>query len=57
MVTQSPAFKTATTDSRKLKAKPNNDELLEVNPPRLYTVDHLHLPLRLEHEFVDITFR
>jgi acyl-CoA-binding protein len=30
MVTQSPAFKTAVTDSRKLKAKPNNEELLEV---------------------------
>lgn len=30
MVAQSPAFKTAITDSRKLKAKPNNDELLEV---------------------------
>lgn len=44
MVTQFPAFKTATTDSRKLKAKPNNDELLEVNPPRLCTADHLHLP-------------
>ena len=32
MVAQTPAFKKAVEDSRKLKAKPNNDELLEVNP-------------------------
>ncbi len=30
MVTESPAFKKAVEDSRKLKAKPDNDELLEV---------------------------
>ncbi|KAL6717275.1 acyl-CoA-binding protein (ACBP)/diazepam binding inhibitor (DBI)/endozepine (EP) [Lecanora helva] len=30
MVTQSPEFKQAIEDSRKLKAKPTNDELLEV---------------------------
>ena len=30
MVAQSPAFKQAIEDSRKLKAKPTNDELLEV---------------------------
>lgn len=30
MVAQTPAFKKAVEDSRKLKAKPNNDELLEV---------------------------
>lgn len=30
MVAQTAAFKKAVEDSRKLKAKPNNDELLEV---------------------------
>ncbi|KAL8826153.1 MAG: hypothetical protein Q9191_003977 [Dirinaria sp. TL-2023a] len=30
MVTQSPKFKQATTDSKKLKAKPTDDELLEL---------------------------
>ncbi|KAM0793809.1 acyl-CoA-binding protein [Usnea florida] len=30
MVAQSAAFKKAVEDSRKLKAKPNNDELLEL---------------------------
>lgn len=30
MVAQSADFKKAVEDSRKLKAKPNNDELLEV---------------------------
>jgi len=33
MVTQSPAFNQAIEDSRKLKAKPTNDELLEVGYP------------------------
>ena len=33
MVTQSPAFKTAVEDSRKLTSKPTNDELLEVCLP------------------------
>ena len=32
MVAQTAAFKKAVEDSRKLKAKPNNDELLEVKP-------------------------
>ena len=32
MVAQTAAFKKAVEDSRKLKAKPNNDELLEVIP-------------------------
>ena len=37
MVAQTAAFKKAVEDSRKLKAKPNNDELLEVPtfPPML----------------------
>ena len=30
MVAETAAFKKAVEDSRKLKAKPNNDELLEV---------------------------
>jgi acyl-CoA-binding protein len=30
---QSPAFKQAAEDSRKLKAKPAVDELLQVSPP------------------------
>ncbi len=31
--TQSAEFKKAIEDSRKLKAKPSNDQLLEVGPP------------------------
>ena len=30
MVTETPAFKKAVEDSRKLKAKPSDDDLLEV---------------------------
>ena len=36
MVAESPAFKKAVTDSRKLKAKPTDDDLLEVAYPLVY---------------------
>jgi len=32
-IAQTPQFKKAIDDSRKLKAKPNNDELLQVSQP------------------------
>lgn len=35
MVTQTPKFKQAITDSKKLKAKPTDDELLEVRISQL----------------------
>lgn len=38
MVAQTAAFKKAVEDSRKLKAKPTNDELLEVPGPLSYCV-------------------
>ena len=56
MVAQTAAFKKAVEDSRKLKAKPNNDELLEVNPHSIFLsfsqvamalIDNLVIPLAL----------
>lgn len=44
--TKSPAFETAIEDSRKLAAKPTNDELLEVS---LVAYIHIHAQRKERH--------
>ena len=55
MVAKSAAFEKAVTDSRNLKAKPTNDELLEVSlilsSPPVFLFYHMRIGFRFGFEF------